>query len=56
MAVRDMIALLGEKAGLSKADAYSFCSVAADLHITQAVNGCKGVHAMMPKALVKAKA
>ena len=52
MALRDMIALLNEKAGLSKADAYSFCSVAADLHVTQAVNGCKGVHAMMPKALV----
>jgi acetamidase/formamidase len=52
MAVRDMIDLLREKMGLSKADAYSFCSVAADLHVTQAVNGCKGVHAMMPKALV----
>ena len=56
MAVRDMIAVLHEKAGLSKADAYSFCSVAADLHVTQAVNGCKGVHAMMPKALVHQKA
>ena len=56
MALRDMIALLGEKAGLSKEDAYSFCSVAADLHVTQAVNGSKGVHVMMPKALVKAKA
>lgn len=53
MAVRDMIAWLHEIAGLSKADAYSFCSVAADLHVTQAVNGCKGVHAMMPKALVE---
>jgi acetamidase/formamidase len=50
-----MIALLNEKIGLSKADAYSFCSVAADLHVTQAVNGAKGVHMMMPKALVHEK-
>ncbi len=56
MALRDMIVLLIEKMGLSKADAYSFCSVAADLHVTQAVNGSKGVHMMMPKALVHQKA
>lgn len=55
MALRDMIALLSEKIGLSKADAYSFCSVAADLHVTQAVNGSKGIHMMMPKALVHQK-
>jgi len=55
MALRDMIALLNEKIGLSKADAYSFCSVAADLHVTQAVNGSKGIHMMMPKALVHQK-
>ena len=55
MALRDMIALVIEKMGISKADAYSFCSVAADLHITQAVNGSKGVHMMMPKALVHQK-
>jgi acetamidase/formamidase len=53
MALRDMIALLHEIMSLSKADAYSFCSVAADFHVTQAVNGCKGVHAMIPKALVR---
>jgi acetamidase/formamidase len=52
MALRDMIDLLQKKANLSKADAYSFCSVAADFHVTQAVNGCKGVHATIPKALV----
>jgi acetamidase/formamidase len=56
MALRDMIKLLGEKAGLSAQDAYSFCSVAADLHVTQAVNGSKGIHVMMPKALVHQKA
>ncbi len=48
-ALRDMIALLGEKAGLSHADAYMLCSLAGDLHITQTVNGSKGVHMMMHK-------
>ncbi|MFT4003151.1 MAG: acetamidase/formamidase family protein [Rhizobium sp.] len=48
-ALRDMIALLGEKAGLSDPDAYMLCSLAGDLHITQTVNGSKGVHMMMEK-------
>ena len=48
-ALRDMIALLGERAGLSHADAYMLCSLAGDLHITQTVNGSKGVHMMMDK-------
>lgn len=48
-ALREMIALLGEKAGLSHADAYMLCSLAGDLRITQTVNGSKGVHMMMDK-------
>jgi acetamidase/formamidase len=52
MALRDMIVLLGEKAGLSREDAYTLCSLAGDLRITQTVNGCKGVHMMMAKELV----
>ena len=48
-ALREMIALLGEKAGLSHADAYMLCSLAGDLHVTQTVNGNKGVHMMMEK-------
>ena len=51
MALRDMIVLLGEK-GLSREDAYTLCSLAGDLRITQTVNGCKGVHMMMAKELV----
>ena len=51
-----LLKVLSETMGLSKADAYSFCSVAGDLHVTQAVNGSKGVHMMMPKALVHQKA
>lgn len=52
MALRDMITLLQTKAGLSREDAYMLCSLAGDLRITQTVNGCKGVHMMMSKALV----
>ncbi|WP_340109308.1 acetamidase/formamidase family protein [Pikeienuella sp. HZG-20] len=51
MALRDMIALLGETAGLGPEDAYTLCSLAADLRITQTVNGAKGVHCMLEKTL-----
>ena len=51
-ALRDMIVLLGEKAGLSAEDAYSLCSLAADLRVTQTVNGSKGIHCMIQKSLV----
>jgi acetamidase/formamidase len=52
MALRDMIRLIGEKAGLSREDAYMLCSLAADLRITQTVNGNKGVHCMLLKTLI----
>lgn len=51
-ALRDMIRLIGEKAGLSRDDAYMLCSLAADLRITQTVNGAKGVHCMLAKSAV----
>lgn len=51
-ALREMITLLGEKAGLSHPDAYMLCSLAGDLHVTQTVNGSKGIHMMMAKKLV----
>jgi acetamidase/formamidase len=52
MALRDMIVLLGEKANLSREDAYTLCSLAADLRVTQTVNGCKGIHVVIDKAIV----
>lgn len=52
MALRDMIRLLGEKAKLSKEDAYTLCSLAADLRVTQTVNGSKGIHCMIAKSVV----
>ncbi len=56
MALRDMIVLIGEVAGLSREDAYTLCSLAADLRVTQTVNGSKGIHCMLTKSLLAFKA
>ena len=48
-ALREMIALVGERLGLAPEDAYMFCSLAVDLRVTQLVDGNKGIHAMLPK-------
>jgi len=37
--------------GLDRDNAYMLCNLAADLHVTQLVDGTKGVHAMMPKSI-----
>jgi acetamidase/formamidase len=50
-AVREMIEYLTTERGLSADDAYMLTSAAADLHVTQVVDGVKGVHAMLPKAI-----
>src|SRR5438270_2014559 len=51
LAVREMIDLLVTEKHLSRDDAYMLASVAADLHITELVDGNKGVHMMIPKAI-----
>ncbi|MDX1718284.1 MAG: acetamidase/formamidase family protein, partial [Anderseniella sp.] len=56
MALRDMIAWIVAQTGLSREDAYMLCSLAGDLRITQTVNGNKGVHMMVAKTLLEAKA
>jgi acetamidase/formamidase len=52
IALRDMIRLICEKSNLSREDAYTLCSLAADLRVTQTVNGSKGIHVMLAKELV----
>ena len=47
-----VISLIRARSNLSAEDAYTLCSLAADLRITQLVDGNKGVHAMLPKALL----
>ncbi len=53
IALRSMIDLIVERAGITKAEAYALCSLAADLRITQVVNGNKGVHVMLDKSLLQ---
>ena len=47
---RDMIKLICARTGISREDAYTLCSLAADLRVTQTVNGAKGIHVMLAKA------
>jgi len=48
-AVREMVKLIEARAGRSAAEAYTLCSIAADVHVTQLVNVHKGVHVMLRK-------
>src|SRR6266496_767859 len=51
LAVREMLDFLMNEKHLSRDDAYMLASVAADLHITELVDGNKGVHMMLPKSI-----
>lgn len=51
LAVRNMIDFLSTEKHLSRDDAYMLSSVAADLHITELVDGNKGVHMAIPKTI-----
>ena len=51
LAVREMIDFLMTEKHLSRDDAYMLSSVAADLSITELVDGNKGVHMAIPKAI-----
>jgi acetamidase/formamidase len=52
LAMREMIALLETHYAMEFHDAYRLCSIAADMHVTQFVNGNRGIHVMLPRALV----
>jgi len=49
LAMRSMIRLLQDHYGLSFHDGYRLCSVAADMRVTQFVNGNRGIHVMLPR-------
>ncbi len=51
IAVREMMQYLTSVKNLPVEDAYPLISIAVDLSITQLVDGRKGVHAMLPKAI-----
>jgi acetamidase/formamidase len=52
-AVRQMVEFLVNEKHLSRDDAYMLTSVAGDVDVTELVDGNKGVHVMMPKAIFK---
>ena len=49
IALRLMIDLLCARTALDRTQAYMLCSLAADLRVTQVVNGNKGIHVMLDK-------
>ena len=52
-ALREMIAWLVKLQGWTPSEAYVFCSLACDLHVTQLVDGNKGIHAMVSRELLQ---
>jgi acetamidase/formamidase len=52
IALREMIGIIGERTKLTPTEAYQLCSLVVDFAITQSVNGEKGVHGKIAKALL----
>jgi acetamidase/formamidase len=53
LALRQMLDLICARAKIGRHEAYALASLAADLRITQVVNGNKGVHVMLDKRYLK---
>jgi len=51
-ALVEMIDFICERTGWKRSEAYKSCSLAVDFHVTQNVNGEKGVHGMLRKGLL----
>ena len=51
IAVREMVSFLQAAKGLSRGEAYRLASIAADLRITELVDGNVGVHMMIAKSI-----
>jgi acetamidase/formamidase len=52
MAVRETILFITQRfPRVSREEAYMIASVAVDYHVTQVVDGSKGIHGMIPKAI-----
>jgi acetamidase/formamidase len=47
-----MIKWLTEIKQWTAEEAYVFCSLACDLHVTQLVDGNKGIHAMVSRSVI----
>jgi acetamidase/formamidase len=49
IALRQMLDIICARAGIDRYQAYTLASLAADLRVTQVVNGNKGIHVMLDK-------
>jgi acetamidase/formamidase len=49
-AVYEMVKMIMRLSGLVAEDAYTLCSIAADVHVTQLVAVHKGIHVMLPRS------
>jgi acetamidase/formamidase len=55
MAVRQMVEYLVSERHMRPVDAYTLCSMAVDLQVTQIVDGVKGIHALLPKKIFRSQ-
>jgi len=53
IAMRIMIGLLERNYGMQFHDAYRLCSIAADMRVTQFVNGNRGIHVLLSRRLLQ---
>jgi acetamidase/formamidase len=53
IALRSMIDLICARTGIDRYQAHTLCSLAADLRVTQVVNGNKGIHVMLDKKFLE---
>ncbi len=53
LALEAMLDLIMEQYNLSRLDALGMASLVVDMHITQIVNGVRGVHAILPHGAIK---
>jgi len=53
LAVREAIDFLVTEKHMTREDAYALASVAVDFNVTQAVDGAKGIHGLIPKNIFK---
>ena len=49
IALRQMLDVIVREVGISRQEAYALASLAADVRVTQVVNGNKGIHVMLEK-------
>jgi acetamidase/formamidase len=53
IATREMLNFIVETKHMSRDDAFMLMSAAMDLHVTEIVDGIKGIHATLPKAIFR---